>query len=214
MNDSALKLHRVHASTEPEFAELVRIYSEAHPESERKKVELLSMMLERPEYLFQVVSHQDRVIGFAIILCFAESDACLLEYMAIDKSQRGQGIGQFLFKELIKLRELSGRYLLAEVDSDKTETADRIDRTRRKAFYRRLGCKEIEKLCYIMPKISTTTPPAMDLLVHRQILPQSIERSHLRNWLQSCYVQVYGMDKNDPRIDMMLRNLPEDLRLL
>jgi GNAT superfamily N-acetyltransferase len=214
MDDNALELHRVHDSTKPEFAELVRIYSEAHPRNERKNVESLSLMLARPEYLFHVVSHQNLVAGFAIVLCFTEADAGLLEYMAVDQNWRGHGIGQFLFTELVKLRELSRRYLLAEVDSDKAETADRIDRMRRKAFYHRLGCKEIEKLCYIMPQVSSAMPPAMDLLVYRQNLPLSIERSHLRKWLQSCYVQVYGKDENDPRIEMMLRNLPENLRLL
>ncbi|MDE3147883.1 MAG: GNAT family N-acetyltransferase [Acidobacteriota bacterium] len=214
MKDDQLKIHRVQNSTEPEFAELVRIYSEAHPASERKSVAMLSSMVERPEYLFQVVSQANQVLGFAIVLCFVDSDACLLEYMAVERKWRSRGIGKFLFTELVKLQEISERYLLAEVDSDKAETADKKDRTRRKDFYRRLGCREIEKICYIMPQVSSALPPAMDLLVYRRMLPDSIERTDLRKWLQSCYVQVYGKAESDPRIETMLKDLPAVLRLI
>jgi N-acetylglutamate synthase-like GNAT family acetyltransferase len=214
VEDSPLKIRSVLNSAQPEFAELVRIYSEAHPASERKSGGMLSSMIERPEYLFQVASLANQVLGFAIVLCFIESDACLLEYMAVDHKWRDQGIGKFLFTEVVKLKEIAERYLLAEVDSDKAKTPDRDERTRRKAFYRRLGFKEVEKLAYIMPQVSGALPPAMDLLVYRRILPGSIERSHLRQWLENCYVQAYGRSQSDPHIDKMVKDLPPNLQLV
>lgn len=214
MNDNRLKTRRVASAVDPDFAALARIYTEAHPESERKKVTLLASMVERPEYLFLVAAQDCRVVGFSIILCFSGTDACLLEYMAVSSDVRDQGIGQYLFRESVNRDEVFGRYLLAEVDSDKLQTAERTDCARRKAFYRRLGCREVEGLCYIMPPVSISTPPAMDLLVYRSELPPSIDRSQLRNWLQSCYTEVYGMAANDPRIDAMLKTLPAELRLV
>jgi ribosomal protein S18 acetylase RimI-like enzyme len=209
MKDIPLKIRRVNAVTGPEFAEVVRIYTEAHPESERKSIEWISSMVERPEYLFLAAMQERSVVGFAILLCFCNSDACLLEYMAVSHDRRNMGIGKFLFEESIKLRGISDRYLLAEVDAEKTQLA-----MRRKIFYRRLGCKEVDGLSYILPPVSVALPPEMNLMVYSRDLPESIERAHLRRWLVSCYAEAYELPANDARIETMLEALPADLRLL
>jgi ribosomal protein S18 acetylase RimI-like enzyme len=213
-NDESLRVRRIHSGSDPAFAELVGIYTESHPESERKPASLLASMIERPEYRFLVVSQGTFVVGFSISIYFLHSDAALLEYMAVTPNRRGQGIGQFLFKETVKPKEDAERFLLAEVDSDREQSADKSERSRRKGFYRRLGCREVEGLRYLMPTVSSAKPPAMDLLVYRRELPKSIERTRLRKWLESCYVEVYGMKASDPRIESMLNNLPENSCLI
>jgi GNAT superfamily N-acetyltransferase len=209
-----LAIRRVTDPASPDFDALVAIYTAAHPPSERKPVTLLAAMLERPGYLFLVATLEEAVIGFAIILLFPESDACLLEYMAIAEDKRGQGIGQFLFKQVVAMPEVSSRYLLAEVDSDKLDCPGQLDRTRRKHFYRNLGCREVEGLNYIMPPVSTSTPPPMDIMVYRCNLPEAITRSQLQAWLQGIYVNVYAMQPDDPRIDKMIAQLPENPKLI
>src|SRR5260370_33813337 len=92
-----LQIHRVLSGTEPEFDALVRIYTEAHPESERKGLDRLSRMLEQPEYFFLTASLGDLVVGFSISICFADSDAALLEYMAVAEGQGNHGIRQLQF---------------------------------------------------------------------------------------------------------------------
>ena len=47
-----LETHRIHDTTDPAFTALARIYSDAIPTSERKSIEQLASMLERPEYIF------------------------------------------------------------------------------------------------------------------------------------------------------------------
>jgi len=194
--------------------ELVRIYTESHPENERKPASLLSSMIMRSEYYFLVASINKIVIGFSITICFLESDAALLEYMAVAPGRRGRGVGQFLFKETVKFEEISERCILIEVDSNKVESKDKSDRTRRKNFYRRLGCREIGGLSYIMPSVSNSMPSAMDILVYGHKLPDIIEKRYLRNWLESCYIQVYGMAAGDSRIKVMIENLPDNLQLI
>jgi GNAT superfamily N-acetyltransferase len=201
-------------ATDPAFQGLVRIYTDAHPASERKSATVLSRMIERPNYLFLVAIEKDTVIGFSITLCFADCNACLLEYMAVDAKRRGHSAGRFLFDEVRKRPELIGRFLLMEVDSDKKPTEDKADRIRRKAFYGRLGCKEIAGFDYLMPAISTTAPPDMDILVYSERLPASIQLPMLRHWMQCCYIEVYGRLASDPQIEAMLRDLPENLRLI
>ncbi len=97
MKTGLLTIHRIDRSADPAFAGLASIYTEAHPASERKSIGLLAAMIQRPEYLFLVASEESRVVGFAIVLCFPQSSACLLEYLAIAQDRRSHGLGQSLF---------------------------------------------------------------------------------------------------------------------
>ena len=207
-------IRRLTSCADPDFDSLGRIYADSFPEGERKSIAKLSGMIEDPAYHFLTVSQSKTVVGYSIAACLKDCDACLLEYMSVDREHRGQGIGQFLFGQTAKSSPLSDRILLIEVESDKTESPEKAIRTRRKAFYRRLGCREIPFLNYLMPKVSTGTLPPMDWMVYHPSLPRSIEKCRLRHWLQSCYTQVYGQAGNDPRIESMLHGLPESLPLL
>jgi ribosomal protein S18 acetylase RimI-like enzyme len=116
---SSLKIQRIQSDTDPAFAELVKIYTESLPENERKNAGLLSSMIQRSEYLFLVACRDNSVVGFSIALCFHDSDAALLEYIAVARDCRGREIGKFLFKETAGMKEVSERHLLVEVDSDR-----------------------------------------------------------------------------------------------
>jgi GNAT superfamily N-acetyltransferase len=207
-------VRRLHGSLNPQFAQLLRIYSEAHPASERKSAETLASVADRPDYLFLVAIEEGCVLGFSIVVCFTNSNACLLEYMAVAAKLRNRGIGRLLFKKTVERREVFRRFVLLEVDSDSVPSEDRTERVRRKSFYRTMGCKQIEGLRYRMPEVSRAGPPAMDLLVYKDELPALFAREQLRKWLESCYTQVYERPADDPRIDAMLKGLPDIVRLI
>jgi len=213
-NNPSQAIHRVSSSSDPNFAPLSRIYAESFPEAERKSLAKLSQMIERPAYQFLTVSQRDSVVGYSIAASLQDSDACLLEYLSVDCRQRGQGIGQFLFRKTAESRPVADRILLIEVESDKHESAERDLRTRRKSFYRKLGCREVPFLKYLMPQVSTGILPPMDWMLYHPSLPESIEKARLRHWLQSCYEQVYNVSAQDPRIDFMLDGLPGSLQLI
>jgi len=214
LNSEALTLDRVKLASDPRFDQLVAIYREALPRSERKPAAKLAKMIAQPGYIFLVLMLDGKVVGFAIAVCFERTDACLIEYMAIAGEMRGHGLGHTLFKSVLELPEIRDRYLLAEVESEEVPSADHVDRVRRKRFYRKLGCRQIEGLDYIMPAVSTSTPPAMNILVYRRELPEDLSKGQLRMWLEDIYVNVYWRSSSDPQIDKMLENLPERPRLI
>ena len=214
MAEKELTIHRIRGAAEAAFAALTAIYTEAHPECERKSLEQLRAMLTRPEYAFLTAARDGEVVAFAICLSCRESDACLLEYMAVEREHRSGGIGQEMFRAAGRVSEAGGRFLIAEVDSDKGPSEDRVDRTRRKEFYRRLGAREVEGLNYYMPRVTEAEPPAMELMAWRAELPGAVSRERLGAWLRSIYLEVYGQAEDDPRIEFMLRGLPEDVRLI
>lgn len=209
-----MNIHRVCSVNEPAYHELLRIYRDSQPESERKGPDHLARMIERPEYFFLAGRRDESIVGYAICICLPGSDAALLEYMAVTRELRGLGLGQELFKQTAALGPIANRTLVIEVDSDKLPSPDHADRVRRKKFYRRLGCREIDGLAYIMPPVSSAPPPAMDMLVYAVELPGTLRKSHIRGWLQSCYQQVYDVPENDPRIEVMVARLPENVRLI
>lgn len=208
-----LKVRRLHSVDDAAFAQLLEIYFEANDPSERKSLDRLAEMIQEPGYYFLAGMKSGLVAGFQILRVFDGADAALLEYNAVAHDCRNQGIGSDLFCEIEKLDVFASRFLLAEVASDKKTTPDQAERTRRKEFYRRLGWREIEHFAYIMPPVSTTMPPEMDMLVYARDLPASIERERLRRWLERCYVDVYGLSATDARIDVMISGLPDEVPL-
>jgi ribosomal protein S18 acetylase RimI-like enzyme len=202
------------AADQAEFGGLVRIYTEALPASERKSVDALRQMIERPEYLFLAAVDEDAVVGFLIAIALVDCDAALLEYMAVDRERRGMRIGSQLFRAAVARTELRNRYLLGEVERESADGADARNRARRKRFYRQFGTRQIEGLTYLMPKVSSAEPPLMDMLVYRNEFPGAIDKARLRGWLGACYSQVYGVPEEDARIGAMLSGLPQTIRLI
>jgi ribosomal protein S18 acetylase RimI-like enzyme len=197
-----------------QFEQMVRIYTEALSESERKGVPELRDMLERPGCEFLIASLGEAVVGFSIVVDLSRTNACLLEYMAVLSSKRGLGIGRSLFIRASDTKLAASRYMLLEVDSDKEVDAGRAARTRRKEFYRRLGCREVKGLSYRMPLVTSMSPPAMDLLVSQKELPAEIEKVLLREWLECIYLMVYHKSADDILINEMLAPLPNKVELV
>ncbi|KAA6461045.1 GNAT family N-acetyltransferase [Acidobacteria bacterium AB60] len=214
MEPADIQVRRLESRHDPAFQALIEIYIEAHSASARKSIGQLESMLRQPQYFFLVGIRSEQVLGFSITRAFDGSDAALLEYFAVRQDCRGHGIGSTLLRGTCDFAELGGKFLLAEVDSDKEATEDHAERVRRKQFYRRLGWREVAQLEYIMPPVSSSLPPAMDILVYARELPGWLGRERLKNWLERCYAEVYGQSADDPRIAAMIRDLPRQVPLL
>jgi len=209
----AVLIQRLLPDMRDAFEGLLRIYREAIPPSERKTDDALSRMLKQSEYEFLIARVDDAVAGFSIVKSFRRTDSSLLEYMAVDRSIRGRGVGGAVFRAACESAMTATRYVLLEVDSDAQLSADREIRARRKSFYRRLGCREVAGLCYLMPSVTTEQPPLMNLLVYRHVLQGTIDKSELHQWLQCIYAEVYEQPVDDPRIDLMLSGLTDQIAL-
>lgn len=209
----AVHIRTLRTSGEAEFDALARIYTTSILESERKSMAALRRMVERPEYLFLMALAGSSIVGFTISIRLADSGAALLEYMAVDPAHRGRGIGQALFQHTAAHEHMADRFLLVEVDAAFPDSPDLQECVRRKAFYRRLGCKELAGLSYRMPTVSSAEPPVMDMLVFHRDLPGFIEKARVRSWLGACYREVYGKPCDDPAIDQMLSGVGDKIAL-
>jgi hypothetical protein len=207
-------IRRIESSSDAGFAPMLKIYAEAIHSAEQKSIASLTAMVGRPEYRFQICEELGQVVGLTVSVCLSHPDALLLEYIAVADGQRGRGIGRFLFLNTLQMNDVADRVVLIEVDSDDVSGSDNSQITKRRRFYRELGCREIEGLNYAMPRVSDEEPPPMNMFVYATALPTHLKRDRVQGWINSFYVEVYGRQANEPQVLAMFRKLPADLRLI
>lgn len=124
-----MQLHTISPSNKPD---IVRLYKEAFPRSERKPFSLM----ERRERFghMEILSIEEEVfLGLAITVL--HEDLVLLDYFAISSGARGQGAGGRALS-LLKKR-YAGRRLFLEIEFPEESASNYADRLRRREFYRR-----------------------------------------------------------------------------
>ena len=198
------------------FEALYAIYCESISLREQKGKVDLAAMVSKPNYRLLLAHGDSTVVGFSIVYVARSESFCLLEYMAVDKSYRGRGVGAELFEETVGTvyKEHSAIPILLEVDSDREPSPDRVERRRRQNFYRRLGCRAIADCAYILPLPGKNAAPAMDLLVYVPEPAPAIHRAKLQQWLRLIYQKIYGCSADDRRIAMMLDGVSDPIELV
>lgn len=149
------------------------------------------------------------VVAAAMIFLLRGQPVALLDYLMTRPDRRGGGLGQRLLEASIAT--LPGRPVLIEVDSEREQAADNDLRVRRKAFYRRAGCRQVLGLDYLFALPGDGPPPVMDLLVHLNGAPEP-SRAALGDWLRDLLVEAYAVSDPMPLLDRMMASVPEPLQ--
>jgi GNAT superfamily N-acetyltransferase len=195
----------------PSFRQLFAIYAASIDPREQKPEAWIRAMVVAPEYRVWMVQREGRVRGFSILFVPPGKGFALLEYMAVAPEERGHGFGAQLFRKTVaQALTPAGATLpvLLEVDSDREASSDRALRTRRLHFYRRLGCRAIAGLGYLMPLGGVGPAPQMHLMIY-PAPTGPVPLADLKRWLQIIYQDVYRAGADDPRIAQMLEPLPD-----
>lgn len=199
------------SSDDASFDAFYSIYVSSLPAREQKPRALLVAMAARADYRILLVKRKAAVIGFSVVFAPPEESFCLLEYMAVHAEYRNAGVGGKLFLRGVQ-DAVNGRGnipVLLEVDSDREFSADQAIRQRRQQFYKRLGCRRIEGLAYILPLPGKGVPPQMDLLIYFPEGLSPVGKSRLERWLKAIYQRVYNCSPDDPRIAQMMRTVAD-----
>jgi GNAT superfamily N-acetyltransferase len=197
------------------FEALYAIYCESIGLREQKSKADLAATVSKPNYRLLLAQDDSSAVGFSIVFVAGGESFCLLEYMALDKSYRGRGVGAELFEATVGTvyKERGAIPILVEVDSDREPSPDRVERRRRQNFYRRLGCRRITDCAYILPLPGENAPPEMDLFVYVPGPAPTIRRAKLERWLKLIYRDVYGCSADDRRIAIMLDGVSDPIDL-
>ena len=205
-----MTLEQLQSSEGEPFRQLCAIYAASITPREQKPEDWLRAMVRAPEYRVWITKTGDRVLGFSILFLPPAAGFALLEYMAVAPERRGKGLGSKLFRRTVEhaVAPRGGKLpVLLEIDSDREASSDRAIRTSRERFYRRLGCRKIAGLRYLMPLQGVGPAPEMDLMVYGA--QPRLPHSDLKRWLETIYRDVYHCSADDPRILQMLEPLPD-----
>lgn len=193
---------------DPRFSSLLALYAAAIPARERKPAADVRDMAASPRHRVDVAYDRGALVGFTLL--YLGERLALLEYMAVAEARRGGGLGAALYAAA--RRAAGPRPLLVEVESDREPVPDRALRARRIGFYRRLGCRRIDGIDYILPLPGDGPPPRLELLVDG-IAGDAVAPATMSAWLGDIYAGVYGCPSDDPRLATMRASLPPWLPL-
>ncbi|HEY5713359.1 MAG TPA: GNAT family N-acetyltransferase [Allosphingosinicella sp.] len=186
------------------------LYGESFPANERKPESFIREAADRDDYSLLAMIEGPRVVAFAIVYRSADQELSLLEYMATAPDRMSRGLGSAVFKE-VAARNM-GRVLILEVEAEESSGSSDAPARRRKSFYRNLGCRQLQGLNYRMPKVSSTAPPPMHLLVVES--RTKVKRNTIGRWLEDIFRNVYGVIEPEQAVQSMLSDCPESIPLV
>jgi GNAT superfamily N-acetyltransferase len=198
------------------FREAYAIYETAIPKAEQKTRRQMLAGLKHPDFRLWAFEHEGEIAGIAVLYASAANNTLLLEYLAISPELQGKGLGSTLFEAAFEASRMDARTLmLIEVDSEKEDVSakEKHIRLSRKAFYRRLGAREVDGFDYILPLQNFGPAPRMSLLL-LGARGGRIETGRLRAAVRDVYVNVYRCRPDDPRIARMFLGHGERLALV
>jgi ribosomal protein S18 acetylase RimI-like enzyme len=214
-NEDPYSFEPLVAGSGPAFDVFYRIYVESIALREQKPESQIRALVTKPDYTVLLLKKDAAVIGFSMLFTPPDQEFCLLEYMAIAAACRNRGLGSELFVRSMQAG-LAGslRYGLLEIDSESEPSADHDIRMKRERFYRKLGCRRIEGLAYILPLQGKGPVPQMHLMIYSSSNATSISRMQLEGWLEVIYQQVYDCPPDDPRISTMMKAVGDPIKLV
>jgi hypothetical protein len=198
-----------------ELDALIAIYQEAIEPSEQKTANEIMAMITDERYALAVSRTNELISGFTIAFFPERADFWLLEYMAVAAELRRKRIGEELFKEAYRygLQRDPERLCILEMDQPGSSANPKNDTQGRFRFYKRLDCRVVGGLDYILPLETYGTPPGQLLLTYRQPQLEEVSAERVRRWLCRLYVDVYGQKATDQRIETMVSNLSSTVQL-
>lgn len=118
------------------LSDIKNLYLRAFPPAERKPFYIIrKKQSEGSMEILSIESDAGDFLGLAITILY--KDIVLLDYFAVDDSQRNNGTGSSALRLLFE--RYSGKHFLLEIEAPDIPSENTPERIRRKAFYLRNG---------------------------------------------------------------------------
>lgn len=128
-----------------QWAEIYRLYQKAFPASEKKPFAVIRKMHKKGVTDIWRFTRDGKFAG--LIITINGSSHILLDYLAVDESQRGTGIGS----EILQLMRshYAGKGVFLEIESVYEDCGNKEERIRRKHFYEKAGMQSMEVFVWL-----------------------------------------------------------------
>ena len=192
-----------------EFKNVMKIYTDAFPSNEIRSVQETANMLLLNNNSYKLFAAQNNkkstMLGFILVYDFI--DFVLLDYMAIQKEQRGNGIGSVMFQWLIEKYKQTTSCDMILLEIQRVLEPDKKTKKARMQFYKRHGAKLITD-SYHMP--SYENMPSELMLLMGVLFSNEISELRIIDMVERIYEHVYDVTR--PKLIMELKhNLKNNL---
>lgn len=114
------------------FTAIENIYNNAFPDNEREPFALLTTLR---NYNFYVALDNDKVCAFASVI--QQTECLIIDYLAVDKEKRGEGVGAFMLNNLCSVSK-NAKCIFIEIERlGIGDNKEKEIRERRFKFYRK-----------------------------------------------------------------------------
>jgi ribosomal protein S18 acetylase RimI-like enzyme len=202
---------RVESLKDNHLADFVRIYEDSFLPVERTEASKLLFSVSTGQRDCFTATGENALLGFAIVLPLVGAEALFLEYLAVDRLCRRQGVGGALLGYLReRLRQATRSGVVFEVaDPDEPQATDRSERLQRIAFYRRQGCSIIEAAPrYRVPRLGDGgVMPYRLMWLPGTCGSSALKGDLLRRTVRAILTESYGLQARDPLVEALVANL-------
>lgn len=128
-----------------QWMEVYRLYQSAFPPSEKKPFSMIIKMHRKGASDVWRFTRDGKFAG--IIITINGENHVLLDYLAVEKNQRGTGIGT----EILRLmgEQYKGKGVFLEIESVYEDCENKEQRLRRKHFYEKSGMKSMDVFVWL-----------------------------------------------------------------
>ena len=128
-----------------QWAEVYVLYQKAFPRSEKKPFSMIRSMYQKGKSDIWRFTRNGKFAG--IIITINGEQTILLDYLAVEESQRGTGIGS----EILQLmrEHYAGKGVFLEIESVYEDCENKAERIRRKHFYEKCGMESMEVFVWL-----------------------------------------------------------------
>lgn len=180
------------------------IYRASFPEWEREPEAVIAKRVNSGSYQLVAGLLDRHVVGFYIQEFNSSHGYVMFNYLAVDKSQRGRGLGIRLCRDAIaRFQNLSGFSLLLIEAEERQAT-----------FYGHLGFFKLQ-IDYSVPRYDDGQSMPMHLMaLPWGPIPAAIPADELTAIIRHLYINGYLLSQDDPRIEYQLSRIDGDVPLI
>ncbi len=128
-----------------QWAEVYRLYQKAFPKSEKKPFSIIYNMYRKGVTDIWRFTREGKFAG--LVITINGENHILLDYLAVDSTQRGTGIGTQILPLMRQAYPDKGVFL--EIESVYEPCDNQPERLRRKHFYERCGMESMEVFVWL-----------------------------------------------------------------
>lgn len=208
-----VQFYEITTAIHQEFRDMLAIYTESFPANERHTGRVIRKRVNNGQYRAVVGRLPDEVVFMALLWPLKNTDFILLDYMAVKKGYRGEGIGTEFMRHIFDILKMYGKYLILEVENpDYGNNTDQ--RKRRVAFYSRNGAVKMESVRYILPPLSGVDPTEMIMMILPEYNEGQISGKVVKELIIQIYREVYNRNEEDLLLNSFIHDIPSSVSLL